>query len=108
MTAGQQALPLGRQLPLAILTDETSRSFRRILRSIEPGRRLTANSIRDLLNAADIPEPARGGLFTKAAAAGLIRVVTVEWDGQRCPVYVKSDGETAHGSRILLYERTAA
>ena len=96
----------GRQLALDVLSGETHETFRRIIRSVEPGRRLTANSLRDLLDAADIPETARGGLFAKAVQSGLLRPVTVVYEGGTADVYVPSSGESAKGARVRLYERT--
>lgn len=100
---------MNRQLALDVLSDETGEQFRRIIAAIPPGRRVTVNHLRDLLDAAGIPEQARGGLFDGACRQGLLRPVRVklgpdDW----ADVYVPSTGESARRSRVRLYERPAA
>lgn len=98
----------GRQLALDVLGDETKEAFSRIIRSVAPGRRVTVNHLRDLLDAAGIPEQARGGLFDGACRHGLLRPVKVALGDEWHDVYVRSTGESAHGARVRLYERALA
>lgn len=97
-----------RQLALDILSDETREAFARIIKSVSPGRRVTVNHLRDLLDAAGIPEQARGGLFDGACRQGLLRPVKVQLGDEWHDVYVRSTGVSAHGARVRLYERAVA
>jgi hypothetical protein len=97
-----------RQYALNILSDETREAFLRIVKSVSPGRRVTVNHLRDLLDAAGIPEQARGGLFDGACRAGLLEPVRVQVEAEWADVYVASTGESARRSRVRLYRRTAA
>lgn len=72
------------------------RDFLRVLDTIEAGREVSSNHIRDLLAAADIPEASRGGLFSQAASQGYLKGIR----------YAPSEGETAHRSVIRIYKRT--
>jgi hypothetical protein len=97
-----------RQLALDVLSDDAHQQFRRIIAAIPPGRRVTVNHLRDLLDAAGIPETSRGGLFDGACKAGLLRPVRVKIGDEWADVYVPSTGESARRARVRLYERPAA
>jgi hypothetical protein len=72
------------------------RDFLRVLDTVEAGREVSSNHLRDLLAAADIPERSRGGLFSQAAHQGYLKPVR----------YEASLGETAKRSVIRIYRRT--
>ena len=98
----------GRQLALDVLSDDAHEQFRRIVAAVRPGSRVTVNHLRDLLDAAGIPESARGGLFDGACRAGLLRPVRVRVGDEWADVYVPSTGGSARRARVRLYERPAA
>ena len=72
------------------------RDFLAILDTVERGREVSSNQLRDLLNTADIPEKSRGGLFAQAASQGYLKRVR----------YEPSTGDTANRSPIRRYRRT--
>jgi hypothetical protein len=72
------------------------RDFLKVLDTVEAGREVSSNHLRDLLNTADIPERSRGGLFSQAANQGYLKRVR----------YEPSTGETANRSVICIYKRT--
>lgn len=95
---------MSRQLALDVLKPDAITAFRRIIRSVEPGALVSVNSLRDLLDAADIPNPSRGGLFATACTSGLL-------EPYRSPdgfdITCKSTGSTANGSTVRIYRRCA-
>lgn len=72
------------------------RDFLKVLDTVEPGREVSSNHLRDLLNTADIPEKSRGGLFAQASNHGYLKRVR----------YEPSTGDTANRSVICIYKRT--
>ena len=94
--AGQMASLFGQ-------SDQTRADFEAIL-ALAPIE-FSSNDIRDRLDWADIPESARGGLFSAAIKAGLIvRKMTV--DGY--PARIPSTGPSAHSAFVQIYVRRAA
>lgn len=93
-----------RQLALDVLADDAHAQFRRIIAACRPGTRITVNALRDLLDAAGIPETARGGLFDGACRAGLLTPVRVQVGGEWADVYVPSTGLSARRARVRLYQ----
>jgi hypothetical protein len=72
------------------------RDFLAVLDTVEAGREVSSNHLRDLLAAADIPEKSRGGLFAQAASQGYLKRLR----------YEPSTGNTANRSVICIYKRT--
>jgi hypothetical protein len=72
--------------------------FVRIIETVPAGREVTSNLLRGKLNAADIPEKSRGGLFSQASRQGYLRPVANR--------YEPSEGETANRAPVRLYRRT--
>jgi hypothetical protein len=72
-------------------------SFITILSTVEVGEQVTSNHLRDLMHHADIPEKARGGLFSMAVRNGYLRLTRS---------YVPSTGTTARRSVVRVYRRT--
>jgi hypothetical protein len=93
----------GRQLALDVLREDALVTFRRIIQTIEPGRLVSVNSLRPLLDAADIPNQARGGLFSQACTAGLLEAAKTP---EGYDITIKSTGDSANGSSVRLYRRT--
>lgn len=73
-------------------------AFLRVIETVPAGHHASSNILRDLLNAADIPEKSRGGLFAQAVKNGYLRPV-----GSR---YEASNGTTAHRAPVRIYKRT--
>ena len=96
------------QLSLLALSDQTHRDFDRVLRSWPIGVPFTANDLRPHLDAADIPDKARGQLFNAACRRGVIERATVDLDGTRYLLSRPSSGESAKGHPIAVYRRRAA
>lgn len=71
-------------------------AFLAVLDTVEAGREVSSNHLRDLLNTADIPERSRGGLFSQAANQGYLTRLR----------YEPSTGDTANRSVICVYKRT--
>jgi hypothetical protein len=80
------------------MNDNTWRDFLRIIETVPAGDEVTSNLLRDKLNAADIPEKSRGGLFSQAVNQGYLRPVARG--------YEPSTGETANRAVVRIYRRT--
>jgi hypothetical protein len=79
--------------------------FLRILQRVPAGQTITVNHLRDDLDAAQIPETSRGGLFSQACNTGHLTPLTVHGVGD---IYQPSTGDTAHRARVRVYTRRAA
>ena len=90
------------------LTAGTEAAFMGIVADVPTGALFTVNDIRHRLDAADVPARARGGLFHRACARGLIRAVDITVYGQRFPRTRPSTGKSAHYAQVRLYRRTGA
>ena len=73
--------------------------FCRILQRSDLGARISVNTLRDDLDAAQIPSTARGGLFSQAVNVGYIEPVRM-FGGD---IFVASTGDTAHRAAVRLY-----
>ena len=92
----------GQQMSLWCQSDQTRADFEQIIR-LAPIE-FSSNDIREHMEWADIPEGARGGLFSAAIKAGLIvRKMTV--DGY--PARIPSTGPSAHCAFVQVYRRAA-
>lgn len=83
-------------MPRNTMNDQHWGAFLQVLDTVDAGRAVSSNHLRDLLAAADIPEKSRGGLFSQAVNQGYLKAVR----------YEASEGETAHRSPIRIYKRT--
>ena len=106
-TEGQVLADAGQQQSLSILLEEDVANFDRIIRSYKPGTHLSINTVRAQLDALDIPDSSRGGLFSRAVKAGWIRQLTVASGGREYPVTEPSTGRSAHNARVKVYVRLA-
>lgn len=98
----------GQELSTAgMLVDEVD-LFLAVIEAVRPGAEFTVNDVRTKLDLAGVPDRARGGLFAKAAKAGLIRPAVLHVDGQTYPKTVPSTGSTANAARVRVYVRTGS
>ena len=92
----------GQMRSLFAVSDTTRQDFERIL-TLAPTE-FSSNDIREYMEWADIPESARGGLFSAAIKAGLIvRKMTADGPPWRIP---STDPKT-HGAYVQVYRRAA-
>ena len=108
MTTTLEAKREGQARSRLRLTDEQLEAFMVLIRDQPVGARFSANTLREELDRAEIPAASRGGLFNKAAKAGLIEPLVMT-DGEiRQTVRNPSTGRSAHHAPVNVYERTAA
>ena len=93
----------GQMRSLFAVSDTTRQDFERILR--DAPEMFDCNTIREQMDAAQIPPSARGGLFAQAVTAGLIAPLTTP-DGYE--IRTKSKGASAHNATVRIYRRCAA
>ena len=89
----------GQSRSLFSVSDTTREDFERILRCVP--FTFSINDCRDMMDAADIPLGARGGLFAAAVKAGLI---APQFMGGY-PCRVPSTGLSAHKATVVVYNR---
>ena len=70
--------------------------FLSCLESVPVGHHVSSNVLRSLMAQAEIPEKARGGLFSMAVRNGHLRLLSFE----------PSTGTTARKSVVRIYRRT--
>ncbi len=102
---GRALADAGQQQSLAILLDDDVANFDRIIRSYEPGKHLSINTVRSQLDAVGIPDSSRGGLFQRAIHAGWIAPLMVAAGGREYPVTEPSTGRSAHNAHVKVYVR---
>jgi hypothetical protein len=93
---------------LDLTGDTPAARFLHVIESIPPRTRFTVNDIRHRLDAADVPNAARGGLISAAKAAGLIELSTISAWGRHYPERVPSTGGSAKRATVCVYRRTGA
>lgn len=93
----------GQERSLAAVSKQTRRDFLRVITSARPGALVSVNDYRDLLEQADIPERARGGLWNLAVARGYLQLARHP-DGS--PRLIPSTGESARRAHVRVYVRT--
>lgn len=103
-TPAQDLKAQGQQDSLLGLLDDGER-FLGIVAAYEPGTTLSVNDLRGQLDAAGIPDSARGGLFAKAVKAGLLVKETILHAGRDIAVTVPSTGLSAHAATVQVYRR---
>ncbi|MEE6273492.1 hypothetical protein V2J56_09050 [Georgenia sp. MJ206] len=106
-TEAQRLKTEGQQLSLGVLTEDDVAEFDRVIASYPVGRVLSSNTVRPQLDALSIPDSARGGLFHRAIARGLLARATVAGpDGVEYDRFERSSGRSAHNARVRVYVRT--
>ncbi|NCT90228.1 hypothetical protein GXB85_04570 [Cellulomonas sp. APG4] len=106
--AAAAAKDYGQQLSIDDLLADDVDAFLDIIAAVRPGAEFTVNDVRARLDEVGVPDKARGGLFAKAAKAGLIRPAVIDVDGHRYPKTVPSTGGSAHAARVRVYVRIGA
>ena len=92
----------GQERSLFDLLESTWDQFVLVLNTIPKGHLFTVNSVRDLLDIADIPVRSRGGLFARAARAGLMEPAL----HMGYQLFEPSLGSSANGAGVKVYRRT--
>ncbi|MCR1984000.1 hypothetical protein NSA53_17355 [Cellulosimicrobium cellulans] len=98
----------GQEQSLLALPEVARETFLNIVDSVAPGVEISVNTLRARLDAAEVPESARGGLFTNASKLGLLEPIWVGEGDDRTPKTAASSGPSAHLARVRVYRRTAA
>ena len=93
----------GQEQSLASLTAETWDAFKVVLATVPAGALFTVNTVRVFLDWADIPVAVRGGLFARAARAGLMAPAT----HMGYELHEPSLGTSAKGAGVRVYRRAA-
>ncbi len=105
----QDAKVVGQEQSLLDLPEVSTATFLHIVESVPPGAEVSVNTLRERLDASQVPERARGALFAAAMCAGLLeRVHLVDVAGRSTPYRVPSTGYSAHRAPVQVYRRTAA
>ena len=94
----------GQEQSLASLTEETWDAFKVVLAAVPAGALFTVNTVRVFLDWADIPVSVRGGLFARAARAGMMRPAM----SGPYTLQEPSQGTSAKGAGVKVYTRTGA
>ena len=94
----------GQEQSLGSLTPDTWNAFKMVLNVIPAGSLFTVNTVRVFLDWADIPDGKRGGLFARAARAGLIQPAT----HLGYTLVEPTDGTSGKGAGVKVYRRCAA
>lgn len=89
----------GQQLSIDDLLTGDVDAFLDVITDVRVGAEFTVNDVRARLDAAGVPDKARGGLFAKACKAGLIRPAVIDVDGHSYPKTVPSTGASANARR---------
>jgi len=93
----------GQEQSLASLTTDTWDAFKLVLAIVPPGALFTVNSVRCFLDWADIPVGKRGGLFARAARAGMMSpAMHLGYE-----LHEPSLGSSAKGAGVRVYRRAA-
>lgn len=93
----------GQERSVANLSAETWEAFKLVLTTVPAGHLFTVNSVRCFLDWADIPVSARGGLFARAARAGLMEPAL----HMGYQLFEPSLGSSANGAGVKVYRRTS-
>lgn len=108
MTTPAEARSEGQHRSLWPLTDQCRDDFMRIVQDVPVGALFHVNSIREALDAAQIPDKARGGLMSGAMKAGFCeQVVQLVPDFGPVVWHVPSTGARTNASGVKVYRRTA-
>jgi len=91
----------GQEQSLATLTPSTWEAFKVVLGVVPAGALFTVNTIRCFLDWADIPEGKRGGLFARAARAGMMTPAT---QGPYT-LMEPTEGTSGKGAGVKVYRR---
>lgn len=73
-----------------------------------PGALISTNTLREVLDDAEVAAGARSPMMRAACLAGLLEPHMIDIDGQRVHASVPSTGASAKGAYVKVYRRTAA
>ena len=93
----------GQEQSLASVSEQTWLDFKTVLAAVPAGALFTVNTVRVFLDWADIPISARGGLFARAARAGMMSPATFEGYS----LYEPSLSASAKTAGVRVYRRAA-
>jgi hypothetical protein len=93
----------GQEQSLATLTAQTWDAFKVVLATVPAGALFTVNTVRVFLDWADIPQGVRGGLFERAARAGMMEPAM----HLGYALVEPSLGSSAKGAGVRVYRRAA-
>jgi hypothetical protein len=90
------------------MSDLALSTLTRAIATLPDGYYVTADTVREAFDAAQLTSAERGGAFRTACTVGLLRPVTVLIPGHLQPVHVDvpTTHEAGKGRRVLLYRRT--
>jgi len=91
----------GQEQSLASLTTDTWDAFKLVLAIVPPGALFTVNSVRCFLDWADIPVGKRGGLFARAARAGMMAPAM----SGPYTLMEPTEGTSGKGAGVKVYRR---
>jgi len=72
-----------------------------------PGALISANTLREVLDGADVAAGSRSPMMRAACVAGLLEPHLIEVDGQQVHASVPSTGASAKGAYVKVYRRTS-
>ena len=93
----------GQERSLGSLSATTWDAFKLVLATVPPGALFTVNSVRVFLDWADIPEGKRGGLFARAARAGMMAPAM----SGPYTLMEPTEGTSGKGAGVKVYRRAA-
>jgi|GEM_PF-2965650 len=73
-----------------------------------PGALISANTLREVLDGADVSAGSRSPMMRAACVAGLLKPHMIEVDGQQVHASVPSTGASAKGAYVKVYRRTTS
>jgi len=93
----------GQELSVTNLSAETWDAFKLVLDTVPPGALFTVNTVRVFLDWADIPDGKRGGLFARAARAGMMK------PAMQGPYTLMepTEGTSGKGAGVKVYRRAS-
>lgn len=89
----------------ALAESEHATAFIQVIEAIPPGQLFSANDVRPHLDALDIPNASRGGLFVMAKSIGLIERAGGSAWGRYFLDSAPSTGSSARHARVAMYRR---
>ena len=93
----------GQEQSTANVPEQTWDAFKTVLAMVPAGALFTVNTVRVFLDWADIPVSVRGGLFARAARAGMMSPATYEGYS----LYEPSLSASAKTAGVRVYRRAA-
>lgn len=105
MTAVAEAKRPGQEASLKGVRPDQLRAILDYLAALPAGSDVSVNDLRTWLDQEDIPPRARGGLFRRASASGLLVQLVISDGRYSVPVRVQSTGASAKRAYVQVYRR---